>query len=150
MTYRMSRRAALIGAGLLPFAGRVPALAAPTSFQVPLTGASSVPPVDTAGKGTADITYDPATRVVTWSITYGGLASPVTMAHFHHGGKGENGPVAVWLTKKGEPVSSPIKGSATLTQDQAQQFLAGDWYINVHTKDHPAGAIRGQVEPPKS
>jgi hypothetical protein len=150
MRNRMSRRAALIGAGVLPLAGWVPALAAPASFQVALSGANSVPPVDTAGKGTADLSYDPATRTVTWSITYGGLASAVTMAHFHRGPSGQNGPVLIWLTKKGEPVSSPIKGSATLTPEQAQQFLAGDWYINVHTKNHPAGAIRGQVAPPKS
>jgi len=43
-----------------------------------------------------------------------------------------------------------IKGEATLTPEQAKQFEAGDWYINVHTKDHPAGEIRGQVKPPKS
>jgi len=33
--------------------------------------------------------------------------------------------------------------------EQAQQFMAGDWYVNVHTKEHPGGEIRGQVMPPK-
>jgi CHRD domain-containing protein len=150
MTKELSRRATLIAAGLLPLGWAMPALAADVSFQVALSGAQSVPPVDIPGKGTADLTYDPTARLVTWSITYGDLGSPVTMAHFHDGGTGQNGKVEIWLTKKGEPVSSPIKGSATLTPDQAQEFLAGDLYINVHTKDHPAGAIRGQVVPPKS
>ncbi len=149
MVNKMSRRTALIGAGLLSFAWSAPTFAASTSFKVALSGAKEVPAVDTSGKGTADITYDPATRVVTWSITYEGLASPVTMAHFHAGAPGKNGPVQVWLTKKGEPVKSPITGSATLTSVQAQQFLAGGWYVNLHTKDHPAGAIRGEVRPPK-
>src|SRR5579871_3549080 len=96
-----------------------PAQAAPLSFTVALSGAQQVPPVQTAGTGTADLTYDPATQVVTWSITYSGLASPIT-------------------------------GKATLTAAQAKQFAAGEWYINIHTKDHPAGEIRGQVVPPKS
>jgi hypothetical protein len=43
-----------------------------------------------------------------------------------------------------------MKGSATLTQDQAKQFSAGEWYVNVHSQSHPAGEIRGQVVPPKS
>ena len=30
-----------------------------TSFKVPLTGAQCVPPVDTTGSGTANLTYDP-------------------------------------------------------------------------------------------
>ena len=55
----------------------------------------------------------------------------------------------VWLTQKGKPVSSPIKGHATLTEAQAKQFMDGESYINVHTKDHPAGEIRGQIMPPK-
>jgi hypothetical protein len=145
----MSRRVVLIGAGLLPFAWSAPTLAASTSFKVALSGAKEVPAVDTSGKGIAALSYDPATRVVTWSITYAGLGSPVTMAHFHQGAPGQNGPVQVWLTKKGAPVTSPITGSATLTADQAQQFLAGGWYVNLHTKDHPAGAIRGEVRPPE-
>lgn len=126
------------------------ALAAPISFTVPLSGAQQVPPVTTSGSGTADLTYDPSTRVVTWSITYSGLSSPATMAHFHGpAGPGKNAPVQIWLTKKGGPVSSPITGRATLTPQQAQQFMAGQWYINVHTTMHPDGEIRGQVMPPK-
>jgi hypothetical protein len=125
-------------------------LAAPVSFTVPLTGAQQVPPVQTSGSGTAMLTYDASTRTVTWSIAYSELSSDVTMAHFHNGAEGKNGPIVIWLTKKGEPVSSPITGEAALTPAQAQQFTAGDWYINVHTKDHPAGEIRGQVMPPKS
>jgi CHRD domain len=126
------------------------AVAAPISFTVPLTGAQQVPPVETSGSGTADLTYDPSTRVVTWSITYSGLSSPATMAHFHGpAGPGQNAGVQIWLTKMGGPVSSPITGRATLTPQQAQQFMAGQWYINLHTQMHPAGEIRGQVVPPK-
>jgi len=136
----------LVGAALCGAAAK----AAPESFKVALTGAQQVPPVQTSGSGTADVSYDPATRVVTWSITYGGLSGPVTMAHFHGPAPaGKNAPVVIWLTKKGSPVESPIKGEATLTPAQAQQFSAGDWYINVHTKAHPGGEIRGQVIPPK-
>ena len=68
---------------LLGFAIAEAARADATSFKVPLTGAQCVPPVDTTGSGTAELTYDPATRVVTWTIAYSGLSSPSTMAHFH-------------------------------------------------------------------
>ena len=72
------------------------------------------------------------------------------MAHFHGpAAAGKNGPVVVWLTKQGSPAENPMKGEATLTPDQAQQFAAGEWYINVHTQSHPGGEIRGQVMPPK-
>jgi len=125
------------------------ALAAPENFQVQLTGAQQVPAVQTDGTATADLTYDPSTRALSWSVTYSGLSSPVTMAHFHVGAEGKNGKPALWLTKKGSAVASPITGNATLTSAQAKEFQAGDWYINVHTKDHPAGEVRGQVTPRK-
>lgn len=147
-----SRRAVLTLACLL-WAGRATlAVAAPMTFQVPLTGAQQVPPLQTAGSGTANLTYDPATRGVSWTITYSGLSTPVTMAHFHGPApSGKNAGVQVWLTKKGaSSVSSPIQGQATLTPAEAKEFMAGQMYINVHTKAHPGGAIRGQVVPPKS
>jgi CHRD domain len=126
------------------------ATAATISFKVPLSAAEQVPPLSSAGKGTAVLTWDPSTRVLTWNITDSGLTGPVTMAHFHNGPKGKNGPVVIWLTKKGEATAGSIEGKATLTPAQVKEFEAGDWYINVHTKDHPGGEIRGQVKPPKS
>ena len=126
------------------------ALAAPVAFTVPLTGAQQVPPVQTAGTGNAALTYDASTRELTWSVTYSGLSGPVSMAHFHGpAAMGNNAGVLIWISRRGEPAPSPMTGQATLTPAQAEQFMAGDWYINVHTQDHPAGEIRGQVMPPK-
>ena len=56
----------------------------------------------------------------------------------------------IWLSKQGSPPANPMTGTATLTPDQAKQFSAGEWYVNVHSQSHPAGEIRGQVIPPKS
>jgi hypothetical protein len=146
-TFQQAFIALALSAGI--FGGA--AHAASSSFQVPLTGAEQAPPVQTSGTGTADITYDPATRTVTWSITFTGLSGAATMAHFHGPAKaGANGPVVIWLSKQGAAPASPITGQATLTPEQAKQFEAGLWYINVHTKEHPAGEIRGQVVPAKS
>jgi len=127
------------------------AQAAPLSFTVALTGAQQVPPVATSGTGSAALTYDPSTRRLTWSVTYDGLSGPATMAHIHGPAPvGKNAGVLIWISPKGSPVTSPIKGEATLTPGQAEQFTAGEWYINIHTKDDPDGEIRGQVIPPKS
>src|SRR5471030_2928605 len=150
MTISMTRRALMVFVGLACAGSITLAHAAPVSFTVPLTGAQQVPPVDTPGSGYADLTYDPGTKVVTWNITFSGLSSDATMAHFHGpAASGKNAPVKVWLSEKGAAVTSPVNGTATLSPADAQEFLAGEMYVNVHTKDHPAGEIRGQVVPPK-
>ena len=150
MDAAISRRAILASVCVMGLAFTGAATAKPVSFKVPLSGAQSVPAVDTSGAGSADLTYDPATREVTWNITYSGMSSPVTMAHFHGPAKqGQNGPVVIWLSTQGSPPTNPITGKATLTPEQAKQFDSGEWYVNVHTESHPAGEIRGQVTPPK-
>ena len=126
------------------------ATAAAMNFSVPLTGAQQVPPVSTTGAGTANMAFDPATRMLTWSISYSGLSSAATMAHIHGpAAAGKNASPEVWLSTKGTSPASPFTGSATLTEAQAKQLMAGDMYINVHTKNHPAGEIRGQIVPTK-
>jgi hypothetical protein len=128
-----------------------PTLAASESFQTQLSGSQQVPAVDTQGTGTADFRYNPTTRRLSWTITYSGLSSPVTMAHLHAGASGSNGKPVVWLTMKGSKDNpSPIKGHATLTEDQAKMLMDGGLYINIHTADHPSGEVRGQVMPPSS
>ena len=120
-------------------------------LTVQLSGANEVPAEKTPGTGTATITFDSASRIITWSVTYKGLSGPLTMAHFHGpAAAGQNGPVAVWLTKQMGGVANPIVGQATLTADQAKQFQSGQWYVNLHTQTHPSGEIRAQILPPKS
>ena len=83
------------------------------SLKVPLTGASCVPPVETNGTGTAELTYDAATQVVTWRIVYSGLSSPTTMAHFHGpAAPDKKGPVVIWLAPQGSSPENPITGQA--------------------------------------
>jgi len=151
MNIKISRRLviplALMGVAL--WAG--PTLAATQTFQVQLTGAQQVPAVQTDGMGTADLSYNPSSRMLSWTITYSMLSGPVLMAHMHGpAAEGKNAKVAIWLTKRGShsAVESPIKGKMKLTAAQAKQFEAGQWYINIHTKAHPGGEIRGQVNPP--
>lgn len=151
MSRSFSKRAFMVFGGLALAGTLTLAQAAPVSFDVPLTGAAQVPPVQTKGSGDAKLTFDPATRVVTWNITFSNLSGPATMAHFHGpAAAGKNAPVKVWLSKQGsKDVMSPITGEATLSADEAKMFEDGEMYVNVHSKDHPGGEIRGQVVPPK-
>ena len=151
MTNPMTRRGVLATTGLAMIGVASVARAAPITMKVPLAGAQQVPPVQTPGSGTADLTYNPANRMLTWNITYSGLTGPATMAHIHGPApSGKNAGVEVWLSKQGQPATSPIKGEATLTPEQAQQLMAGETYVNVHTQAHPGGEIRGQITPPKA
>jgi hypothetical protein len=64
------------------------------------------------------------------------------MAHFHGPAEpGKNAGVAVPFK---DPASG-AEGSATLTDAQAADLMAGKYYINVHTAANPGGEIRGQV-----
>ena len=149
MTNGLSRRSLVVMALILPWASETLVHAAPVSFKVPMTGSQEVPPVQTNGYGIADLTYDPDTRVVTWTITYRGLSSPVIVVQFHGPGQpGKNAPGLLSLTKQDSSVESPITGQATLTPEQSRQFAAADWYINIHTQTYPEGEIRGLVLTP--
>jgi hypothetical protein len=126
--------------------GATVAFAGPASaekLKATLDGASEVPANTSTGKGTADIDYDAATKKMTWKLTYSGLTGPATAAHFHGPAEaGKNAGVAVAIPNA---TSSPIEGSATLTDAQAADLTAGKYYVNVHTAANPGGEIRGQV-----
>jgi hypothetical protein len=112
-------------------------------YKVTLDGKSEVPANTSAGAGTADVDYDAATKKLTWTLTYSGLSGPATAAHFH--GPAEAGKNAGVKVPIANATSSPAEGSATLTDEQVADLLAGKYYINVHTAANPGGEIRGQV-----
>lgn len=132
-------------AGCLALASALPASAAIMRFHATLDGAQQVPSVTTDGKGTANATLDTVKKTLTYRVTYSHLSGPAKAAHFHGpADAGANAGVAVPITGK---LTSPIKGSVTLTDAQITDLEAGKYYVNVHTAAHPDGEIRGQVLP---
>ncbi len=124
-----------------------------------LSGANSVPANGSLSTATAEMTYDDATMTLTWDISevLPFFDTGVNFAHFHGPASPDmNAAVQVWICSNvgGGPVGTPLcggageafaAGMATLTMDQADELLAGQWYINIHTQEFPGGEIRGQV-----
>ena len=112
-------------------------------LKADLKAADEVPPNDSAGKGTLEATYDSSSKQLSYTADYSGLTGNATMAHFHGpADPGKNAPIVVPVQGS---VASPIKGTATLTDAQADELLAGKLYFNVHTEKNKGGEIRGQV-----
>ena len=131
-------------------AAMYPALGEMISFKAELNGWNEMQPNDSKGSGTFTATYDTESKKLTWKGNYSDPSGPATMAHFH-------GPIEPnWqqpqpfgdvadVTLQITPITSPFEGSATLTDAQAAELIAGKWYVNIHTDAHPAGEIRSQV-----
>lgn len=119
-----------------------PSRAEVVKLQATLKGSNEVPPNSSSGSGKAEAAFDTATKVLTYTVTYAGLTGPAMGAHFH--GPGEAGKNA-GIVLPFKTVQSPIQGSATLTDAQATDLLAGKWYANIHTAANPGGELRGQM-----
>ena len=143
MNFAVMRFAPIVAACLVGFGWSGLVEADPLSFKVPLSGAREIPPVETPAMGAADITYDTATRVVSWVITYSGLSGPATAAHFHGPADPKTNAGVVVPVKEVTP--GTLKGEATLTDAQAADLEGGKWYFNIHTAANPGGVMRGQL-----
>jgi hypothetical protein len=137
MKLRGSFVAALLAVGFLASAAQA------QMYMAHLDGKSEVPPKETKGTGDLQAKLDPATKTLTYTLTYSGLSSPVTAAHFH--GPASPGTNAGVVLPIPHATKSPVKGRAKLTDAQIADLEAGKLYVNVHTKTNPGGEIRGQV-----
>ncbi|MBR1090310.1 CHRD domain-containing protein [Bradyrhizobium manausense] len=126
----------------LPIVTAVTANAEMVKLQADLKGDNEVPPNNSSGSGKAEATFDTDTKTLTYMITFAGLTGPAMGAHFH--GPSEAGKNA-GIVLPFKTVQSPIQGTATLTENQAADLLAGKWYANIHTALNPGGELRGQM-----
>jgi hypothetical protein len=116
------------------------------TFHVDLAGSHEVPPVNSPGSGTADLTFEPTSKQLTWKIVYSGLTSDPMGAHIHGPARpGDNASVLINLAPNG--MRNPLEGSATLTDEQVDYLMLGRCYINIHTTQNKGGEIRGQITP---
>lgn len=117
------------------------AFAQTTTYTADLTPAAVVPPTESSGSGSADITLDPEAMTVSWTATVDGLTGDPTAAHIHGpAAPGENAAPMVDMS------GNLMEGSAEVTEEQVSALQDGMAYVNVHTAEYPDGEIRGQVE----
>ena len=99
-----------------------------------------------SGSGSVRVTLDPDTNTIEWDLAFSGLvdgSQSAIAAHFHKGAVGVAGPIEIDISTGA--LKSPNFGSATITDLQKADLIAGDWYVNVHSSNSPGGEIRGQV-----
>ena len=117
--------------------------AAPVAFEVQATGAQEVTPVDNPGSAFARFTFDEDTQELTFAVTVSGLSpNLVTASHIHRGAAGVNGPVVHFISDKG---FTQAAGTIELSDEDVAVLMAGDFYLNVHSAEHPGGFARGQL-----
>jgi len=127
-----------------------PANMAPFTITGNASGAQSVPVVAGNGSGTISGTYDPQTRVLTYTSNWAGLSGRPISAGFYAGSKttvdSTGAPIGTrWTFDSTATDTGSISGKMTVTPDQANALSAGSWYYTYSTKKNPHGEIRGQI-----
>ena len=114
------------------------------TVRATLNAANQVPSNASTATGAVTGTYDDATNMLTFSVTYTTLSGGFSAAHIHEGAAGANGGVVYAFTAG----ASPINGTADLsglTAAQKTALLAGNMYVNIHSGTFGGGEIRGQL-----
>ena len=133
-------------------------------FSASLGGENEVPPINTAGTAAFEMTIQ---DTITFSLTFSGLSSALTVAHLHFAPSKVAGGVMIFLCGGGGQPACPAATEGTITGtitaanvtgptgqgiapadlDSALEAVRNDLaYANMHTTNFPGGEIRGQVQ----
>jgi len=130
-------------------------------FGAILTGREEVPAVATAGSAIAQFALNDDGSL-SYELRATGEIENVTQAHIHLGAHQQNGPVVLFLYglaaprnfQAGELIASGRAYDTNVIarprftpsiSNLVQRMRQGRTYANVHTTEHPAGEIRGQI-----
>ena len=85
-------------------------------------------------------------RQLCYGIAVRNIEDPIA-AHIHRGGPNVNGPIRVTLTppESGDPGALSDCVRVRLRLLRSFRRNPARWYVNVHTPDFEAGAVRGQL-----
>jgi hypothetical protein len=129
-----------------------------TKYKAKLTGDSVVPPINTTAAGRAVIFI--GNDWLRWKLNVTGVTDP-TMAHIHMAKKGVNGSIVADLlnSAKIKNATGRIVISGKITPSNLQGPLqnktmadlqsainANGVQIDLHTKNHPNGELRGTIK----
>jgi hypothetical protein len=133
-------------------------------FSASLAGGNEVPPINSAGTAAFDMTIQ---DTITFSLTFSGLSSPLTLSHLHFAPSKVAGGVMIFLCGGGNQPACPAATSGTITgtitaanvtgpgtqgitpgdlNSALEAVRSGLSYANMHTTMFPGGEIRGDVQ----
>ena len=130
-------------------------------FAATLTGAEEVPPVTTSAGAVANFTLNPDGTLF-FELRATAPIENATQAHIHLGGRGQNGPVVLFLMPfnaagqdfaAGDVIASGTASDSNVIArpgftptiaNLVNRMRQGRTYSNLHTIAFPGGEIRGQ------
>lgn len=127
-----------------------------------MSGAQETPPVPSTSIGYMDVSYSKETKLLTYRVTWSGLADSVSAMHIHGlspvsyaAGIVQNivaSSNSIYPQRTAGRLTFNKSGtlSGTLLADgfvvREDHILNGMYYINIHTSVYPGGEIRGQIK----
>ena len=99
--------------------------------------------------GTANVSFDKTTKVLTYTLNWSGLSDSLTASHIHGTATKEaSAGVKVGFTLPRGSLSGTYSGTAQVdgVLIKEDSLLKGFYYFNIHTKRNPGGELRAQIE----
>ena len=152
MTVTGLRLLVVVGSALLVSAG-----AAWGQLGAPFSGALE-PIADGDGAAAAEtgsgllysvLDYYPEGPKLMVNGTFEGLASAATVARVHRAATGPDAPggptpgPGVFELVVSRATRGTLNGSFWISEEQAEELRQGWYYVQIHSQDNPAGALRG-------
>lgn len=115
-------------------------------FSNTYSGMQEVPVNASPGTGSISGVYNDVNNTIFFTVSFSGLLTNTSAAHFHIAPPGMNAGAAYGYTGFPEGVSSgTYMNSFVITEEQEAQLKNGLWYSNIHTTGLPGGEIRTQI-----